>query len=1545
MMKSLRLRLLSLLMISVTFILTVLGLQSHFQLQTELNDNFHAMQAGTLKRLTKSLAIPLYETNHDIIANVLRAQLEIPDISALAVISANGKTVAAFERNVSGEAIVIEKVPFGPLTLEKPIFYNNEFHGLIGHIVICFSRTKLDAALRIHAYMLCAEILMVNVALILILWFGLDVLFKPLGQLHAVLTKLIKRNKEFDIAILELPQSQYIELSAVIDEFNETLRHIQYIAKQQEVVLEGKAKAGELSQILQKSNDYAEFGEKLLEYMTHWIGAEIGAFFIWDSSNENFLCAAGYGLNPKDCPIFKLGEGLIGEVAALKRVMTYRNVPDSALRIESGLVCAKPSVVTLVPVCGAHGVIAVMELAYLHEPVYQDEVLADAIPVIAFSLELLISKRATLKELQERTEIEAHTRLIIESVNDGIIGLNLEGIVTFSNSAASNILGFKSEEFVGKAIHPLVHHHYPNGHVFPQEVCSMYRTGQDGISRTVDNEVLWHKNGTPISVEYSTTPVRKDGVLTGSVVVYRDITARKAAENALKTSREQMRVLVDSIRSMIFMKDKDGRYLLVNAFYREFLGASNNEIIGKTDFDLMPADLAQHSHAQDRQVLESHEAATFEDTIPSSDGSLHHYLITKVPLIDVDDHIYGVCGIATDISERKQSEQAARDYATFLQALLDTIPYPVFYKGIDARFLGFNRAYEKTFAVNRQQLIGKRVLDLEYLPQADRIAYQIEDEHVIATAGSIQKEMSIPFADGKIHQTLYYVNGFRRADGTPGGLVGTFADITPLVEARKTAEEATRAKSDFLANMSHEIRTPMNAIIGMSYLVLQTNLNPQQKNYIQKVHGAAQNLLGIINDILDFSKIEAGKMSMENIAFYLEDVFSNLANLLGIKASEKKLELLFDTRKNKYTALMGDPLRLGQVLINLSNNAVKFTEHGEIVIGVEHIAENQGKVTLHFWIRDTGIGLTPEQCHKLFQSFTQADNSTTRKYGGTGLGLSISKKLIEMMDGHIWVESEYGQGATFHFHANFELQKEMAPRMLSANELSGIRMLVVDDNAAAREILSAMAESFGFKVEAAQNGERALNMLSLAQQKQQPYDVVLMDWNMPGMDGVETTRRLQADTSLGAPAVIMATAYGADAVKEEAKTHDVIFQSVLTKPITPSTLLEAVGKALGQNFAIETHAEIKAEQNAEIMARLSGVRVLLVEDNELNQELATELLRHAGMHVELARHGGEALNILENDHEFDGVLMDCQMPVMDGYAATRAIRQNDLFKTLPIIAMTANAMAGDREKVLEVGMNDHIAKPLNVDEMFATLARWMGRKTMPKTIDSSCATNNTDVSDHVVDTKNGLPDLPSCINTAAGLAVTMQKVDLYIRLLKKFHDAWDTFATQFKATYDAGDIDGAMRIAHSLRGSAGNIGAMLLQAEAAELELACCGNHAKSTIELRLQSTLAALNPVLEGLKQLQPIEKETESIVVNVPEANALVVPARASKLLLELNGLLQSNDLESADVLTELMLLVQNTPLMQSLRKVESAVAEFDFDTALAAMPADCDLIHATN
>jgi PAS domain S-box-containing protein len=829
---------------------------------------------------------------------------------------------------------------------------------------------------------------------------------------------------------------------------------------------------------------------------------------------------------------------------------------------------------------------------------------------------------------------------------------------------------------------------------------------------------------------------------------------------------------------------------------------------------------------------------------------------TARPLYDAAGAVRGAVAVFADTTVRRRAEEEVRALAVTLelrvqqrtvelersrnalQAIIDNAPAVVYVKDLEGRYLRHNARLAEVYGRPGESLVGRRDAELIDAASAERVV--AEDRRVFEQGEVLRAEHEMPGPDGDRRTYETQVFPLRDADGRRYAIAGISVDITDLKRARQAAEAATRAKSEFLANMSHEIRTPMNAILGMSYLALQSGLSPRQHNYVQKVHSSAESLLGIVNDILDFSKIEAGRLDMENIPFSLGDVMDNLANLVGIGAEEKGLELLFVEPPGLPTALIGDPSRLGQILLNLSNNAVKFTERGEVTVAIEVLAREGDSVRLRFEVRDTGVGMNAEQQQHLFQPFTQADASTSRRYGGTGLGLAICRHLVGMMDGEIAVTSRPGQGSRFHFTARLGLQADPAevPARADADGLHGARVLVVDDNTPARELLLEMARSLGLQAEAVADGSQALRAVARADAQDHPYELLLLDWKMPGMDGVECAQRLaQAEHRHRAPTVLMLTAFGRDEALRQLAAVQTTVAAMLTKPVTPSSLLDACGTALGIASARSTRVAQREEALASHQARLSGARILLVEDNTINQELARDLLSRAGIVVSLAADGQEALDILERER-FDGVLMDCQMPVLDGYSATRALRERERLRDLPVIAMTANAMVGDRDKVLEAGMNDHIAKPIKVDDLFATLARWV---------------HPAEPSALPPDSISGALDVLPGIDVDAGLAGVMGNQRLYRRLLGMFRDRERDFAARFRAACASGDRAAAARLAHDLKSVSGTLGVHALQRAAAVLEHACRRETRQEDIDNLVESVEGLLEPVITGLQGLDP--------------------------------------------------------------------------------------------
>ncbi len=873
-------------------------------------------------------------------------------------------------------------------------------------------------------------------------------------------------------------------------------------------------------------------------------------------------------------------------------------------------------------------------------------------------------------------------------------------------------------------------------------------------------------------------------------------------------------------------------------------------------------------------------------------------------------------GYWLDVTSTIDAQETLQAREQQLRTVLESAPSALVVTREDGRVLFHNQRVLEVFRLDEATLRQSGIRGLYIDPQVRQRAVE-----VLHTEGHI--------AGWEI--------AFTRGDGTPfwaslSSSMGDFAgeragftwfdDITSrkhaadaLQAAKEAAEAAGQAKSAFLANMSHEIRTPMNTIIGLSELALKTPLDARQREYIDRVQMSGKHLLGIINDILDFSKIEANKLQVESLPFALDDLLTNVANLVTEKASAKNLELVFDIAPDVPPQLLGDPLRLGQILINFANNAVKFTDHGEIVLEARlqqpQPAGLQGEqVQLYFAVRDTGIGLSPAQSAALFQSFHQADASTTRKYGGTGLGLSISKRLAELMGGAVGVDSTQGQGSRFWFTATLGLGRADDPPASAPR--TGLRALVVDDHAIARDILASLLEAEHFTVHRAASGAEALTHL-----QSQPCDTVFLDWHMPGLDGIDTARAIGALGLAQPPTMVMVTAFGRDSLVELSASAGI--ETVLVKPVFATTLRDALARlGLGLNPGTQRSDATASEPFAR-MAPLAGARILLVDDNEFNQYVGAELLATAGLVVTLADNGQIALDTLATQ-AFDLVLMDMQMPVMDGITATQEIRKQPHLANLPVVAMTANVMQSDRDACIASGMCDVVTKPIVADHLWSVLAKWIAPRATPLPPMPASSPDVVDLPEHV-----------PALNMAAGLRRLNGNRRAYLNMLRLFVRNQSSTPAQLHAALAQADWPTAERIAHSAKGVAGSIGAEALQEQARVLETALHAGAPLAQLQPLVAEVELQLNALVQALHTQLPPETAQATVAVD---------PAQLRRVCSQLAALLAQDDSDAISLLEQHAALLHSA-FPQAYAQIDQALKDFEFETALAVLQVQVDAI----
>lgn len=1136
------------------------------------------------------------------------------------------------------------------------------------------------------------------------------------------------------------------------------------------------------------------------------------------------------------------------------------------------------------------------------EPAHPEHTSMQTMLAVGLMLALCLIWIYTLLRQRARMEInERRFQLVMNAATDGIWDWNIKTGETYYSPNYLGMLGYEPGELPARQstwenlLHP---EDRAKAVTFTEQAISQAKTRYEHDFR------LRHKDGSYRHIHSKGSVVATDahGKALRSVGAQTDVTTEK---NALAELRK-LSLVVEQSSSMVTIINAQGIIEYINPRITEILGHTRADCLGKNVTLFLPKSLTDSDRQQVEQAIDRGTTWSGEQENQTLDGKAFWQKMSLSPLRASDGSIGHFTLLQEDISDRKQAEENLEVFHRFAETCG---------RGFGMADLVGNIVYaNQTLRALLEEDSVQTIYDTDvyqYYSADHRTRWQQEIVPALQSTGQWTGELKLKSAKGRLIPT--YENYFliRNDQGRPLYVGTVISDITDLKaaelelkQAKQLAEQASNFKSEFLANMSHEIRTPLNAIVGMTHLTMTTALTPRQKEYLKKAQSASHSLMQVINDILDFSKVEAGRLELETTEFLLESVFENLANIESLKATEKDLELIFRIDPSLPPVVLGDPYRLGQILINLTNNAIKFTERGQIVVAAEATHHQDDKLGLRFSVSDTGIGIDEQKRHQLFSAFTQADGSTTRRYGGTGLGLAICKSLVELMGGNISVDSRPGMGSEFSFTVELKLPKKstLSQKNRSLPDLRGTRVLIVDDNATARETLTEMLKSMSFKVTAVHSGPAALAELERASQDQgqtSPYDLLLMDWKMPGMNGIEACQAIRASAWLPKlPAVIMVTAYGREDIFQSAQAAGI--EGFLTKPINQSTLFDTIINVL-QSDSLDAETGLA---NQHKIPDLSGNRVLIVEDNLINQQVADELLQRTGIDTQVASNALEAIQYLENN-AVDLVLMDLQMPDMDGLQATRIIRQRLHLSDLPIVAMTAHALKGDRERCMDAGMTEHIAKPIDPDALYAMLCQFLPWGS------------HTPAQENDAQTDSALSQLPSSINVAYGLSRIGGNRALYVKLLQEFVDDHRNLIDQLEPAL-SNDKDAARRWVHTVRSVAGTLGAQTLEHHASQLEQALTShqsaNNEFAQFKVCFQQLLSDLTGQWLSRKQTTP----SNQVEGDVDQAIETLITA------------LTQNNASAKSLFSQYRNLLQSKIAQTDLQQLTAAIDDFEFDTA---------------
>ena len=1107
-----------------------------------------------------------------------------------------------------------------------------------------------------------------------------------------------------------------------------------------------------------------------------------------------------------------------------------------------------------------------------------------------------ITERKRMEQRLRRSEEKF--RELYDSAPVGYHEYDTEGRITNVNQTDQEMLGYSREELIGEYIWKFTLEEEIAHREVLEKLAGLRPPGRS-FERTYRR-----KDGTTLPVLLQDR-LNKDnqGRITGMRVAIQDITEQKRTAEALSQKTSMLTGLLDSIPDNVFFKDRAGVYLGCNPLFSRFIAKPREEILGKTDYDLFPKEKAEVVRENDMIIMDRGESQHNELRIDYPDGRWALVDTAKAPLRSANGEVIGVVGVSRNITERKKieeelrlrNEEVARERSN-LQLIFDSVQVGLLLIDGDGAIKRANNNFDELVGRPSEEILMCRpgeALSCACLYLTSQrcgdtpscrtcliraLLTRVLQEEVSVWGAEVSKEL---MRDGECRSIWLNVNGSPlRVDGRLHVLL-SIIDITSRknlelsleqdISARKQVEEqlleineqleqataranemalraelANIAKSEFLANMSHEIRTPMNGVIGMTGLLLDTGLTPEQRKYAEIVRSSSESLLSLINDILDFSKIEARKLELEAIDFDLRTALEDIAELVAIKAQEKGIEMVCIIAPEAPSWLRGDPGRLRQAIVNLVGNAIKFTHQGGVTIKAILAAEDDRSVTLRFVITDTGIGIPKGKMSSLFSPFTQADGSTTRKYGGTGLGLAISKQLVELMGGQIGMESEEGRGSTFWFTAVFEKRPApQEPDLQAASDLKDLKVLVVDDHDANRLLAMTLLKSWGCCSAEAADAKSALAMLVEAMGEGDPFQVALIDNLMPDIDGEELGRRIQENPAIQSTRLVMITSLGRRG--DAARLEQIGFSGYLSKPFRQSQLRECLALVMGRQDRLQTRpASGLVTRHTVKETRKNNAHILLAEDNSTNQLVALKILEKLGYRADIVANGREAIDALTRT-TYDLVLMDCQMPEMDGFEASRRIRRGEAGASrsgIPIIALTAYAMKGDRERCLGAGMNDYLAKPIQPEALAGILERWLG-----ETLDergAAGASLETPSLDKPGEGSSVQTGETSDMATAEAMVFDrdgflnriMGDVGLAREVVDCFLGDMPAQIRRLKTAIAAGDGGLAGQQAHRIKGAASNVGGMALYGVAKSMELAGKAGDL---------NTLGSLMPRLEG--------------------------------------------------------------------------------------------------